>query len=109
MRPDRPSTFHTLHSSFEDDGTRPDAMSFGNLLRGRPADPYAIKRRLPGMWMGFLRAHFPTSSHVAVFFDVSERTAEYWWYGGTAPSGPAVALAAQTFPDGFLEMMKEAA
>lgn len=98
-----------LGSASSDDRRGRAEKSFGNLLRGRPCDPYAIKRTMPARWSMFLRAHFRSVAEVAVFFDVADRTAEYWWYGGTAPSGSAVALAAVAFPASFDAMMREAA
>lgn len=39
------------------------------------------------IWSQFLRAHFQNVQHVAVFFDVREQTAQYWWDAMHAPAG----------------------
>jgi hypothetical protein len=109
VKPDRPSTFHSLHSSCADDATDAGAKSFRNLLQGRPFDPYAMKRVLPQEWGAFCRRQFRSSSEVAIFFDVSPRTAEYWWHGNHTGGAVHMALVALSFPAEFHEMMRRAA
>jgi hypothetical protein len=84
-------------------------MSFRNLLQGRPFDPFAMKRVLPGEWGAFCRRNFRSSSEVAVFFDVSARTAEYWWHGNHTGGAVHMALVALSLPGEFHEMMRRAA
>lgn len=69
-----------------------------DLLSGRPCDPRELRARFPGMWMAFLKAHFQSHMHAAVFFSVEEKTARLWWEGCNAPQGWAVDFAIQSIP-----------
>lgn len=109
MKPVRPSTFHADHSSRDEGGTGSGEMSFRNLLRERPFDPWAMKRVLPQEWGAFCRRQFRSSSEVAMFFGVSPRTAEYWWHGNHTGGAVHMALVAVAFPADFHEMMRRAA
>lgn len=109
MKPLRTDTFQTSHTTFRDDAPVAGEKSFRNLLRGRPFDPYAMKRVLPQEWGAFCQRQFRSSSEVAIFFDVSARTAEYWWHGNHTGGAVHMALVAMTFPDQFREMIRRAA
>lgn len=77
------------------------AVSPGNLsdrLVGRPCDPRQFRAQFPQRWMRFLRAHFQSHLHAAVFFDVEEKTARLWWEGCNAPQGWAVDFAIMSIP-----------
>lgn len=74
-----------------------------------PFDMMRFKAVFPHRWADFLRAHFQSSTHVAFFFGVDDRTARHWLDGTTAPSG-AVAIVACAKIDGAVEyLMGEAA
>jgi hypothetical protein len=109
MKPTTSSTFHADHSSLVEHASEGGAKSFRNLLQGRPFDPWAMKRVLPQEWGAFCRANFRSSSEVAIFFDVSPRTAEYWWHGNHTGGAVHMALVALSFPAEFHEMMRRAA
>lgn len=109
MKPTAPSAFHADHSSPVDHAPEGPEMSFRNLLRGRPFDPFAMKRALPAEWGAFCRRNFRSSSEVAIFFGVSPRTAEYWWHGNHTGGAAHMALVALSFPTEFREMMRRAA
>ena len=47
----------------------------------------------------FLQENFDNPTQAAAAFRVRERTAENWWLGTNAPSGPAVARAFRDYPD----------
>jgi len=84
-----------------DNRTDEGRMSAGNLaglLSGRKADPMAYRRCFRDRWGAFLRAHFQSPLHVAVFFDVDESTARKWWSDINEPSGWVVAFAVKTVP-----------
>lgn len=99
--------------------TARDATSFSNvfphaqhqelLSRGRAFDPHRYRVMFPERWMAFLRAHHRSIEEVAVFYDVTSRTATYWWEGTHRPSGDKVALAATAHPAGFHKFMGSAA
>jgi hypothetical protein len=48
--------------------------------------------------MAFLRAHFQSPLHAAVFFDVDEKAARNWWEGVTGPMGWVVEYAVLNIP-----------
>lgn len=84
------------------------AKSFGKVLpaknsglAGVPCDPHRFRAMFPDRWAAFLRAHHRSVEEVAVFYDVTFRTATYWWEGMHRPSGDKVALAATSNPAGF--------
>lgn len=99
-------------SGFREDGepVRPVGSSgnFAALLSGRMCDPRAFRRAYPDRWREFLRAHFHSALHVAVFFDVDERTVRHWWEGTTAPQAWVIAFAIQAVP-GARQFLAEAA
>lgn len=66
---------------------------------GMPCDPHAIRRKFPGQWIGFLRAHFRDHVEVAFVFSVDEKTARHWWDGVTRPQGWAVEFAHHLIPN----------
>lgn len=51
-------------------------------------------------WMRFVRSHFESPEHAAFVFGVDATTARNWWEGSNAPSGFAVGMAYEQFPDG---------
>lgn len=65
---------------------------------GRPFDMHALRRAFPARWGEFVRRHFRNVTDVAVFFDVEDRTARYWWEGRHAPAAPFVLRAVTAFP-----------
>lgn len=76
-------------------------VSSGNAsgaLSGVAADPLAYRRIFRDRWTNFLRAHFQSHLHVAVFFSVDEKTARMWWNYVTEPKGWAVSYARDTIP-----------
>jgi hypothetical protein len=72
--------------------------NFSGILSGRPCDPREFRAQFPCKWQGFLRAHFQSHLHAAVFFSVEEKTARLWWEGTNAPQGWAVDYAIQSIP-----------
>jgi hypothetical protein len=63
-----------------------------------PADPLAYRRVFRDRWTDFLRGHFHSHLHVAVFFNVDEKTARQWWNHVNQPQGWAVSYARDTIP-----------
>lgn len=76
----------------------PSSGGLPGLLSGRPCDPRVFRARYPDRWMAFLHAHFHGALHVAIFFEVDERTGRLWWEGVNAPGGWAVDYAIQSIP-----------
>lgn len=89
--------------------TESSEMSYEKFYQGKPIDPYAFRRCFPDRWSAYLRAHFRSSLEVALFFDVTERTAANWLEGSNRPSGDKVAIAAMMHPAGFKEHLTKAA
>ncbi|EDM70810.1 hypothetical protein RAZWK3B_15473 [Roseobacter sp. AzwK-3b] len=58
----------------------------------------AYRRAFRDRWTDFLRAHFQSHMHVAVFFSVDEKTARLWWNYANEPRGWAVSYAMATIP-----------
>lgn len=79
--------------------TAPGLGGSAGIYSPRRCDPYAIRRKFPAKWMGFLRAHFRDAVEVAYFFSVDAKTARLWWEGSTGPQGWAVDFAHRTFPN----------
>jgi hypothetical protein len=77
----------------------PSPGKLADLLAGRPCDPLAYRRVFPGRWTAFLRGHFLSPLHAAVFFDVDERTARHWWEGSSAPQAWVISFAIASIPD----------
>lgn len=50
-------------------------------------------------WQAFIRDNFDSPEHAAMVFGVDGSTARKWWEGSHAPSGFAVALAYERFPE----------
>ena len=63
-----------------------------------PREIYAFRRGFMDLWMGYRRANYTSTVHVALCFSVDESTARSWWNGITAPSGFAVAIAFRNDP-----------
>ena len=78
------------------------------VLSGRRADPMAYRRLFRDRWGAFLRGNFHNHLHVAVFFNVDEKTARQWWNDVNQPSGWAVAFAREMVP-GAADFLKVAA
>lgn len=76
---------------------------------GRPFDLHRFRVVFPDRWSAFLARHFRGPAHVAVFFDVDEKTARNWLSGLTGPSGFAVGVAMRCIPDASAELFAEAA
>ena len=72
--------------------------NLSDLLAGRSCDPRRFRALYPDRWSAFLRAHFQNHMHVAVFFDVEEKTARLWWEGVTGPKGWVVDYAIRALP-----------
>lgn len=80
--------------------TFPHADHSALLGRAFNADQY--RTMFPDQWSGFLKAHFRGDpALIAVFFDVTPRTAENWLTGISRPTGDRVALAATADPAAF--------
>lgn len=96
-----------------DDGTVPAGESSGELsgvFSGVPFDIHRFRAVFPDRWAAFLRANFRSSAHVAVFFDVDDRTARNWLEGITGPRGAHVAVALIARPEAAREhLLREAA
>ena len=71
-------------------------------------DPMRFKAIFPDRWAGFLRAHFRSSTEVAAFFGVDDRTARHWLHGTTAPSGSVAIHAIAAIPGALAELMRAA-
>lgn len=69
-----------------------------DLLAGRRCDPRRFRAMYPDRWSSFVRAHFQSPLHAAVFFDVDEKTARHWWEGTNTPQGWVVDFAVQFIP-----------
>ncbi|MCK9544917.1 MAG: hypothetical protein M0R03_23120 [Novosphingobium sp.] len=84
----------------ESDTVQPSVSpgSFAGLIAGRPCDPRAFQRVYPDRWRAFLRSHFRSSTEVAAFFSVDEKTARQWLEGVTGPRGWAVSFAVMAVP-----------
>lgn len=102
---------HVIH-----DCTQPGRVSSGfttggntGVLSGRPVDPMAYRRVFRDRWATFLRSHFQSTAHVAVFFDIDEKTARQWWNYVTEPKGWAVSYARDNIPGARAHLMGEAA
>lgn len=69
---------------------------------GRPVDLHRYRVLFPDKWRAFLHAQFRRPEDVAVFFDVTDKTARNWWDGvGGVPLGHVTAVAVQEFPVAF--------
>lgn len=87
----------------------PHAAHAEILKRGLPVDPHRYRVVFPERWSAYLRAHHRTMEEVAVYYNVTFRTAMNWWEGSHRPSGDKVALAATSNPAGFQKYMGVAA
>ena len=76
-----------------------ESSGVGSGVRaGVPADPMAYRRQFRDRWADFLRAHFQSHLHVAMFFSVDEKTSRQWWNYVTEPKGWAVNYARDHIP-----------
>lgn len=50
-------------------------------------------------WQKLVRAHFQSPEEAALVFGVHADTAYNWWEGGNSPSGFAVGMAYDYFPE----------
>ena len=99
------------HKHCGDNGTAAGGVSSGigsGVSAGLPADPMAYRRQFRDKWTDFLRSHFQSHLHVALFFSVDERTSRNWWNYCTEPKGWAVSYARDTIP-GAREALRIAA
>lgn len=80
-------------------------LSFGEI----PVDLHRFRTVFPDRWQALLHQHFRGPSHVAVFFDVSEKSARDWWNGITGPHGATALVAVATIPGALQALMGEAA
>lgn len=87
----------------------PSQTHSNNPTGAQAFDPHRYRVLFPARWSAFLRAHHRSAEEVAVFYDVTFRTAMNWWEGSHRPSGDKVALAAMTNPTGFQKYMGAAA
>ena len=72
---------------------------FGGKV-ARPFDMHGYRRSFPEQWKAFLRAHFKSPVHVAMFFDMNDTTtARHWWNGTNAPMAHFVMHAVDKIPD----------
>ena len=65
--------------------SKSDLLSYRNVFKAR--------------WQRFVRQHFQSPEHAAYVFGVDASTARNWWEGSNAPSGFAVGMAYEMFPD----------
>lgn len=93
---DRIYLAYQRQSPGKDQGDGPGNLA--DLLAGRPCDPRAFRRAYPDRWHDFLHRNFRSPLHVAVFFEVDERTARHWWEGYTGPQAWAMAFAISAVP-----------
>ncbi|MEP4195922.1 MAG: hypothetical protein ABJL99_09835 [Aliishimia sp.] len=75
---------------------------------GKSFDPSHYRSVFPERWAEFLRTNHRCPEDVAVFYDVTYRTARNWWDGINRPSGDRVAIAAVTNPVDFQKIMGRA-
>ena len=74
------------------------AVDLSGILSGRRIDLDGMRRRTPGKWCEFIRAHFSDPVAVAYFFNVDERCARNWWHGRNEPRLSAFAAMLQHMP-----------
>lgn len=79
------------------------------ILSGRRIDLQAVRRMFPSRWSAFLRAHFRSSTEVAFFFDVNEKTARLWLEGATAPRAEVVLALIERAPSVLPALLADAA
>ena len=70
-------------------------------------DPFKIARAWPQRWQAYLRASFRTAREVAHAFDVSERTAGFWWTGEMGCKAPHLVVALKRDHDRAARMLLE--
>mgnify|MGYP007078090577 FL=1 len=68
-------------------------------------DPFKIARAWPQRWQAYLRASFRTAREVAHAFDVSERTAGFWWTGEMGCKAPHLVVALKRDHDRAARML----
>ena len=76
---------------------------------GVPFDMHRFRAVFPHRWADFLRQHFQSSTHVAAFFGVDDRTARHWLEGTTAPNGATAIFAVAAIPGAMQELLEFAA
>jgi hypothetical protein len=74
------------------------SVDLAGILAGRPIDLDGMRRRLPGLWSSFIRAHFRSSTEVGYFFQVDEKTARNWFNGTNEPRLSAFAALMKRCP-----------
>jgi hypothetical protein len=78
-------------------------------LSGRRIDLHALRRVFPDRWAAFLRSHFRSSTEVAYFFDVNEKTARLWMEGATAPRAEVILALIERNPSVLPALLADAA
>jgi len=63
------------------------------------ADTLNYRTAFRARWSRFLHRHFQGPEHAAFVFGVDAKTARNWWEGSNAPSGFAVGMAYERFPE----------
>ncbi|WRH62072.1 MAG: hypothetical protein RSE12_17120 [Fuscovulum sp.] len=74
------------------------AVDLSGILSGRRVDLDGMRRRTPGKWSAFIRAHFRDPVAVAYFFNVDEKSARNWWHGRNEPRLSALSAMLQVVP-----------
>ncbi|MGY9047703.1 MAG: hypothetical protein ACKVKF_11715 [Rhodobacterales bacterium] len=72
-------------------------MSYGKFSAKRAALSY--RQVFAERWSCFIRTNFDSPEHAAMVFGVDGSTARKWFEGSHAPSGFAVAMAYEEFPE----------
>jgi hypothetical protein len=72
-------------------------MSPGKFSPKRDALTY--RQFFAARWSAFIRDNFDSPEHAAVVFGVDGSTARKWWESSHAPSGFAVAMAYDRYPE----------
>ena len=91
------------HATLVQDASRGDlsdmaAVDLSGILSGRRVDLDGMRRRTPGRWSEFIRAHFADPVAVAYFFNVDEKSARNWWNGRNEPRLSAFSAMLQHMP-----------
>jgi hypothetical protein len=74
------------------------AVNLSGILSGRRVDLDGMRRKTPGRWSEFIRAHFADPVAVAYFFNVDEKSARNWWNGRNEPRLSAFSAMLQHMP-----------
>ena len=76
----------------------PQPGSLSALLAGRKGEPRQARSAFAARWSAFIRAHFDSPLHAAVYFDMDEKSGRHWWDGTNTPQGWVVDYAVANIP-----------